>query len=318
MSITPLSTPTATDIGITAPANALLDSLQKNSDAGEADASLAPENQVEQASFADVLSEFLPEGTSEKINEEQLFSAILAERIEGLKGSEGLASFQESFEKQLSALQYANGYIPVEDAARAALKDMVNQEVLSLEEAESIHAQAFQAAQLDDNPNALYDSLGTTMAVAMVEMALESSTDMLTAFDSGEKDAGRMSLDYRQAPDGGVSSSMYSTAERGDGPVVNATIGDGFLFKPISEKNGNLAVLLPKHMSGDVSEVTIRDSVGQTLDRGSDLGDYDDGRPLFRFGSPGSGYPENITVSVLMHDGTEQNYTIPHPAQRYE
>lgn len=314
MSITPASSPTAADLGITAPADALLHTLQNKSESATAVDESSGAEQVEQTSFADVLSDFLPEGTTEKINEEQLFSAILAERIEGMKGSDALESYQEAFEKQLSALQYGNGYIPVEDAARAALKVLVEEDVLSLEEAESIHAQAFQAAQLDENKDALYDSLGKTMAVSMVEMALESSTDMLTAFDSGEKDAGRMSLDYQQAPYS-ISSSNF---ERGDGPIVNATIGGGFLFKPISEGDGNLAVLLPTHMSGDVSRVTIRDSMGQTLDKGRDLGDYDDGRPLFRFGSPGSGYPENITVSVLLNDGTEQNYTIPHPAQRYE
>ena len=82
-------------------------------------------------------------------------------------------------------MEYANGYEPVEDAARAALNDLFRLEVLSLDEAESIHAQSFQAAQLDNNNSALYDSLGSTMAVTMVELALKSSSGMISAFNSG-------------------------------------------------------------------------------------------------------------------------------------
>jgi len=269
------------------------------------ESSTTQENQAEQASFSDVLMDFLPTETDQEINEEQLFSAVIAERLDALKGSEALDSYKVSLEEYLAALEHSNGYVPVEDASRAALNDMVDEGVLSLEEAESIHAQAFQAAQLDDNLETLYDSLGSTMAVAMIELALESSTNMLTAFDSGEKDAGTMSLSFQQ------DSSVT-------GASSNTSIGGGFLFKPISESDGNLVVLLPSSMSGDVAEVTICDSSGQVLDKGSGLGDYDDGRPLFRFSSPGAEYPENITVSVLMNDGEVRDYSIPTPAQRYE
>ncbi len=102
------------------------------------------------------------------------------------------------------------------------------------------------------------------------------------------------------------------------GASTNTGIGGGFLFKPISEGDGNLVVLLPTSMSGDVAGLTIRDSNGQILDTGRGLGDYDDGRPLFRFSSPGGAYPGNITVSALMNDGGVRDYKIPTPAQRYE
>lgn len=315
MSITPAFSSTVADIQITGAADNFLANLNS---ATEVTASTEPavsqETQAEQISFEDILSDFLPAGTGEEINEEQLFSAIIAERLETLKGSEGLASYQESLEKHLSAMEYANGYVPVEEASRAALNDMVEQGVLSLEEAESIHAQSFQAAQLDDNKNALYDSLGTTMAVTMVELALESSTQMLAAFDAGEQDAGKMSLDYQQ--DSGISAAAATRV--GAGQSATASIGDGFLFKPISEGDGNLVVLLPSSMSGDISELTIRDSSGQILDQGRDLGDYDDGRPLFRFSSPGGSYPDNITVTALLSNGGEYSYEVASPSQRYE
>jgi hypothetical protein len=278
------------------------------------DSTNAEEHQPEKASFSDVLMDFLPAEADQEINEEQLFSAVVAERIESLKGGQALDSYKASLEEHLAAMKHSNGYVPVEDASRGALNDMVDQGILSLEEAESIHAQAFQAAQLDENHSALYDSLGSTTAVAMIELALKSSSEMLAVFDSGEKDAGKMSLDYQQ--DSRVA--MSSTERVGAGNSTTAAIGGGFLFKPVSEGDGNLVVLLPSSMSGDVARVTILDSNGQILDKGRSFGDYDDGRPLFRFPSPGSAYPANITVSTLMLDGEIRDYNIPTPSQRHE
>jgi len=315
MSITPAVAPVMPDIPVTTAIDHFLETKTSATDVGavsEPSNTSAP--QTEQVSFSDVLMDYLPVETGQEINEEQLFSAIIAERLESLMGSEALDSYKASLEEHLSAMKHSNGYEPVEDASRAALNDMVDMGLLSLEEAESIHAQAFQAAQLDDNHSALYDSLGSTMAVAMIEMALESSTNLLAAFDSGEKDAGTMSLSYQQ--DSGIDATSASRV--GTGQSTNAAIGGGFLFKPVSEGDGNLVVLLPSSMSGDVAEVTIRDSNGQILDKGRDFGDYDDGRPYFRFSSPGGAYPQNIIVSALMNDGGVRDYNIPTPAQRYE
>ena len=315
MSIAPTIAPVTPGIPVSTTADHLLDGLNSATEAtAVSEPSTTQEHQAEQTSFSDVLMDFLPTEAGQEINEEQLFSAVIAERLEGLKGSEALDSYKVSLEEHLAAMKHSNGYVPVEDASRAALNDMVDKGILSIEEAESIHAQAFQAAQLDDNHEALYDSLGSTMAVAMIELALKSSTNMLAAFDSGEKDAGTMSLSYQQ----GNSVDAASSAGGVTGASTNTGIGGGFLFKPISEGDGNLVVLLPTSMSGDVAGLTIRDSNGQILDTGRGLGDYDDGRPLFRFSSPGGAYPENITVSALMNDGGVRDYKIPTPAQRYE
>ncbi len=315
MSITPLFASTILDNQVTGSRYDFLGNLNKTTEILEStEPAVSPGKQAEQMSFSDILSDFLPDGTGQEINEEQLFSAIIAERLENLKGSDAMTSYRETFESHLSAMKYSNGYVPVEDAARAALDDLVGQGVLSLDEAEGIHAQSFQAAQLDDNHNALYDSLGSTMAVAMVELALESSSQMLAAFDSGEQDAGKMSLEYQQ--DIGMSTAV--TMRAGAGQSTIASIGGGFLFKPISEGDGNLVVLLPSSMSGEVSGVIIRDSSGQILDQGRAQGDYDDGRPYFRFASPGAFYPDNIIVSALRSDGGTYDYKIISPSQRYE
>ena len=110
----------------------------------------------------------------------------------------------------------ADGFIYVEDAARAALKELESSGALTTVEAETIHAQAFQAAQLDDHTTALYDSRGDTKSIAPTATAMEKVLDMLLKFDNGELTSDRMPLSYQQGNPvtfSGLSQSSTSTAE---------------------------------------------------------------------------------------------------------
>ncbi len=269
------------------------------------------------SSFEAVLSKLLPGtgGSGDKVNEEQLFSALLEERLTTLKGSELAATYSQYFEENKSQMTTADGYVPVETAAREALRSLVADGSLTTEEAEEIHAQAFQAAQIDDNKGALYDSFGTTMAVTLVEMAMRSSSAMMASFDSGELEAGRLSLDFLQESGPAQFNSANSISASNESAEFVG--GDGFLFKPVSEKNGNLVVLLPATMSGQIKDVSLVDNSGQTIETGDAFEDFEDGRPVFRFDQAGGSYPSNITVTVTMLDGSEKQYNIANPGQRY-
>ncbi len=279
------------------------DTAATGNDSGAQDSSVS--------SFEAILSNLLSMGSQDNIDEEHLFSALLEERLTTLKGDEAATAYHQYLESHIGEMTRSDGYIPVEDAARAALQDLVDEGLISTEEAEEIHAQAFQAAQFDENTGALYDSFGTTMAVTLVELAMQSSGEMMARFDSGELEAGRLSLDYIQ------SSSPAQFIGASSSGAAGFVGGDGFLFKPVSEGDGNLVVLLPPAMSGQVAGVSILDSNGQVLESGDGFGDFDDGRPIFRFDQPGSSYPDNIVVTVAMVDGSQQQYNIANPAQRY-
>lgn len=270
------------------------------------------------SSFEAVLSKLLPgTGSSEdKVNEEELFSALLEERLTTLKGPELAATYSQYFEENKSKMTTADGYVPVETAAREALRSLVADGSLTTEEAEEIHAQAFQAAQLDDNKGALYDSIGTTMAVTLVEMAMQSSSAMMASFDSGELEAGRLSLDFVQ--ESGAAQFNNINAPSASNQSTDFVGGDGFLFKPASEKNGSLVVLLPATMSGQIADVSLVDDSDQVIERGDEFEDFEDGRPVFRFEQAGGSYPANITVMITMTDGSEKQYNIADPSQRYE
>jgi hypothetical protein len=270
------------------------------------------------SSFSTILGNLLPANQKENINEEQLFAALIEERLTTLKGTESAKAYHQLFTSYQESMVYAKGSPKIEEAARAALSDLVTKGTLTTKEAEKIHAQAFRAAQIDGNSKALYDSFGNTMAVTMVNLALAASKKLMAQFDSGEVQAGRLSLNYQQekGPAEFIGGEALATA-----PTTTSTAfvgGDGFLFKPISESNKNLVILLPAAMKQNVASVTLTDSTGQLLETGDPFGTFNDGRPIFRFNKPGSNYPNNITVTVTMLDGTKREYHIADPSQRYE
>lgn len=153
-------------------------------------------------------------GTSKPamVNEEQLFASILHNRIASTKG-EGLArQFDTMLTTKLVEHTRADGVVFVEDAARAVLREMAGSGLLTMAEAETIHGQAFQAAQLDDDTTALYDSLGATSSTAVTATAIEKALAMLLKFDSGELPPAKLSLSYEQSQTDQTISAAGLTA----------------------------------------------------------------------------------------------------------
>ncbi|RMD88141.1 MAG: hypothetical protein D6808_00185 [Candidatus Dadabacteria bacterium] len=270
-------------------------------------------SETKENKFEAMLRSLLKPDGANKVNEEELFAAILQERIKKLKGEDAAKKFSEFFNNNKAEMRRADGYVPVEDAARKALNQMVESGELSTDEGERIHAQAFKAAQLDDNKDALYDGRGSgsdpTIAVSDMEAALVSSRVMIEKFDSGEADAGKLALD-------GGSSALKAGVE------VKASHGvdgpNGFVFKPVSESDGNLVILLPPKFSGRVKDIILKDEDGNKIEKGRSVGLTNGGRETYRYSKPGAEYPENLTVEVKLKNGKSKRYFIEHPADRYD
>ncbi len=162
------------------------------------------------------------------VNEEQLFASIIYDRISALKGEALAQEYDALLDTKMAEHTRADGFVYVEDAARAALKELESSGKLTTEEAETIHAQAFQAAQLDDTPSALWDSRGTTMSVAPTATAMEKALAMLLKFDSGELDSGRMALSYRQdqSVDGAAAVPAAAAGGSASGSSVAGASGE--------------------------------------------------------------------------------------------
>lgn len=93
----------------------------------------------------------------------------------------------------------------------------------------------------------------------------------------------------------------------------------GFLWKPTSDKNGDLVVLLPKRLTGKVQEVRVLSPDGKkSLAKGKYSGVGNGDREHFRFSKPGSGYPDGSIVYIKLEDGTTRHVKISDTSRRIE
>ncbi len=93
----------------------------------------------------------------------------------------------------------------------------------------------------------------------------------------------------------------------------------GFLWKPVSDKDGNLAVLLPARLTGRVKSVAILSPDGsRTLQSGKYAGNGNGGREHFRFSKPGGDFPDGSIVLIKLHDGSRKHMTIGDTAARMQ
>lgn len=91
-----------------------------------------------------------------------------------------------------------------------------------------------------------------------------------------------------------------------------------FLYKPVSDSNGNPVVLLPTQYSGQQHVVQIRSANGDVLSTGRYDGVHNQDRPHYRFDRPGSSYGEGAYLTVLDSSGNELFNQSISPTTRYE
>ena len=124
-------------------------------------------------------------------------------------------------------------------------------------------------------------------------------------------------------PGGGAPAAAGAPAAGGaSGPKtpLGGTVDGtgGFLYKPTSDSDGNLVVLTPERMAGNVASVVVRGPDGSVLATGRPAGNGNGGRDHFRFDKPGSSLPPNVTIEVKLRDGTTSSYPIGNPSLRYD
>jgi len=261
--------------------------------------------------FDATLKAFLGSDPAKKVSEEELFSGLIQERIKKTKGDEALKQFQELLTGAKERLRKPDGFIPLEDATKEALREFRDAGKLDEKEADSIYSQAFAAAQLDENKEVLFDDRGgpndPTMAVAELERAMMASRALVEKFDAGTEQAPERSL-----------SEVSNGKMAGGGLGVSGSGDTGFLYKPVSESDGKLVVLLPPRLSGLVKGLTLIGPNGEVIEQGRYTGNGNGGREHFRFSKPGAQYPDGLTVQATLATGELVRYIIRETSERAE
>ncbi|OGI11970.1 MAG: hypothetical protein A2Y40_06720 [Candidatus Margulisbacteria bacterium GWF2_35_9] len=163
------------------------------------------------SSSLSLIKELTGSDNPETINEEQLYTSLIYDRISATKGETAAEKFKELLEEALKENTRDDGYTYVEIAASEALSKMADTEYLTLEEAETINSQAFQAAQLDDNTSELWDSRGDTKSTATTESAIENALKMMSQFESGELESGRLAFTTVELTDTNTDTTTGTT-----------------------------------------------------------------------------------------------------------
>jgi hypothetical protein len=90
-----------------------------------------------------------------------------------------------------------------------------------------------------------------------------------------------------------------------------------FLWKPKSDKDGKLAILLPKSLTGKVKGVQILSPDGKkTLAKGKQAGVGNGEREHFRFSKAGADFPDGAVVLITLKDGSQRTVKIKETSAR--
>lgn len=282
------------------------------------------------AAFDELMQKLISPSGSGEVSEESLFGAVIHDRLTKTKGAEAAEAYAKAYEANKSSMAKANGYVPLEDAAKEALRSLVSAGTLTAEEGDKIYSDSFAASQLDANTSVLFDDTGgandPTKAVESLEKALLLASAAVGKLDSGELTAESRSLGEESisrvaymAGMGGASAAHSS--ESGTGVATSASPVDGaggFLFKPVSDSTGKLAVLAPSSLADMIVGTVLKDLDGNKIEEGTYSGNGNGGRDHYRFSKPGGSYPPNLTVEITMKNGEVKSYKIEDPSKRYD
>lgn len=160
-------------------------------------------------------------------------------------------------------------------------------------------------SQLAEDPNSLGAMNQKLLQIVQMLVAL------LASALSGKADQGQTDSVGAAGNTGASPGASGKGGIKMDGP-------GGFVWKPVSDSDGKLAVLLPEKFSNNVAGVTLKSADGQTLEEGRFTGIGNGNRAHFRFDKPGGGYPPGTIVEAHMKDGSTKTYRIDDPSSRYD
>ncbi len=276
--------------------------------------------------FSDFIRNALGSYGKEMISEEDLFAVLIEQRL-GDVSEEASEMYATELQKEMAAIRRGDGYVNMEKAAIGALRTVVESGMIDEAEGERVYGEAFMGAQLDSDTNELWDDRGSandpTIAIASIEEALMKVEMFMNGLTSGDIEVVQRPLSSGSTGESSMGSSGSHASSGSTGEVASNGMhrpqsmdgSGGFLWKPVSESDKKLVVLLPEALRGVVSRVEIHSSLPPSdvtkLGEGRFAGDTMNGnRPHFRFDKPGSAYGKDVHVVAYKEDGTMLSWNI--------
>jgi C-terminal processing protease CtpA/Prc len=149
------------------------------------------QNKQEVSAFEKNLRQILPRRSDKSVSEEELFSALIANRLSNVVDPSIASKYQQRLKEinREAKKSSADREFSYEKTALKALKEISRSEGLSAEQSNNVYSQAFTAANLDDIKDSLYDhkagKADPTQANASFDKAIRKANRAVAAIENG-------------------------------------------------------------------------------------------------------------------------------------
>jgi hypothetical protein len=241
-----------------------------------------------------------------RVSEEDLYALAVLNKINPKLRRQFLDNLAEA-RKEMKAKGVLKFFPAIDKAMRTLVKDgkLTKKEFIELKK------YALGKAQLDENKSRLSEDrkpLGAGQAGSVIDQFRNNTEATMRQVRSH-----RWYQDQWERATG-VTSQVIN-------PIViensNMPLSGEFLWKPISDSDGKLVILLPSGLTGLVAEVTIQTPDGKVIESGKFKGVANGGREHFRFSKDGGSFPDGSVVVIKLKDGSEQRIVIKETSARF-
>ena len=220
-----------------------------------------------------------------KVNEEILYASSVYRKLSKTDKSAFIKQLTEA-STHLKSLHDPSFF----KATDRALRDLITHKKITAKEYQDLKKYALGKAQLDsDRSNLTRTSKTIGDSLTKLRQNKVATLQELKKFQSAQP-------------------SLASQSSSSSG---------GFVWKPVSESDGKLAVVLPSSLTGDVLSVSVLDNTGRMLSKGRLSGVANGDREHYRFDKTGGSYPDGATVHIELKDGSSKDVTIKDTGARY-
>lgn len=261
-----------------------------------------------------------------RINEEELYSAIIHQQLKEKNPTAALA-FETALPEQIAKIKTNKNSTLVFKATDRVMRAFVRSKQISHDLYRQTRDYAFGKAQMDSDRTWLAPK--RTEEQGRGDTPLRAISTALNKFSENSPALAEEISAYR-AREAAISRAKWkerrqaaSSANSSDNAIAQNTssssndIPSGFLWKPNSEKDNRLVILLPSTMTSSAKKVAILSPDGnKVLENGNFAGIGNGGRQHYRFSKAGGNYPAGAQVSITFDDGTKRTVLISNTANR--
>ena len=264
---------------------------------------------------------------AKRINEQEGYAVLIHRALKGIDGA--LASrFERDLKPATEAYKKNHGDLNLFKIADRLMRQYTREKLISQETYRKIRDDAFGKSQLDSNRTLLSSvraadaKSGDTPVRALstfyrkIEENPAASAEEIAQFRASEA-----AISVEKWREKRRSAATHAaTIDASNKTEISSAIPNGFLWKPQSDSDGKLVVLLPASLNTDtVASLTIRDSkTGEILETGRFAGVGNGSRLHFRFSKSGENFPDGAVVEISLFHGEPLRIAINETAQRTE